>query len=511
MPARIFLLLLWAVSVALPPAVSANEVEWLIADGQAALGADDAGKALSIAEAGLQKFPDDTRLAYLAGVAAEREGRADRALELLTKLDTPALRAAFAGLDFAMGRALFAKGDFAKAEKRFSDYLSSSPGDASAFVWLGESQLRQDKSEEAFKSFARAGKPEPRFRPVFHFSRAMRVFGSNPDEAVAELGKAIATDKTGPVAPRAQSFIELTQKKEEFERWYSIDGALGFQADSNMLLNTKGDGSLKYAGNRMVVSLAAFARPRITDQISVGVGANLNQAQTLSVAAEGQTGDKEPPKLAASKFNLGSHTLFLDGSYYKALSTSAIEPGLEYALHWGSLGGSTLDLSHLVSPRLTWFHTAEHATKFYALAGYESWSDVTDLAPLASSRSGTVFGGGAAHYWVFDGRLDALTAFAEYVAKQSDQPYAGPRLGVNGRKRIVADLYVDAGVLASQRSYSGDGAHPAELLVGADGGVGYLLFNHLEIDLNAGYVTNQTDEAYAYDRTLFGVFIRGIF
>lgn len=511
MPARKLLALLWGASLALAQPVSANEVEWNIANGQAALGADQAGQARSLIEDGLKKFPADARLQYLGGVAAEREGSLERALELLAKVDTPALRPAFPAIDFAVGRVLFKKGDYARAERRFTDYLAANPGDPSAFVWLGESQLRLEKSEDAFKSFARAGKPEPKFRPVFHFSRAMRVFDSNPDEAVGELNKAIDTDKTGPVAPRARDFIALTEKKAEFERWYSVDGALGFQADSNMLLNTKGDGSLKYTGNRMVLSVAAFARPRLSERFSLGFGASLNQAQTLSAEATGRNRQGERPKIEAAKFNLGSHTLFIDGSYYQDLASTALEPGLEYALHWGSVGGSTLDLSHLVAPRLTWFHTSEHATKFYGLAGYQSWSDVDGLAPLASERSGLLFGGGAAHYWVFEDRLDALTFLAEFVVKQSDVPYAGPRAGINARKRIVADLYADAGVLMAQRSYSGDTAHPSELILSVDGGVGYLLFEHLEIDLNGGYVTNQSDENFAYDRTLVGVFIRGIF
>ena len=511
MPARTIRCLVWALLLALPLPAAANDIEWSVANIQAALGADDAGKASSLAEQALKKTPDEPRLQYLGGVAAERNGDLGRAQELLGKLDTPSLRPMFPALDLAMGRVLFKQGDYAKAEKRLFEYLSSNAGDPTGFVWLGESQLRQGKDEDAFKSFARAGKPEPKFRPVFHFTRATRVFNTSPDDAVEELRKAIATDKTGPVAPRAQAFIELTQKKQEFERWYSIDGALGFQADSNMLLNTSGDGSLKYSGNRMVFSLAAFARPKLGDRFSLGFGVNVNQAQTLTANAEGRNRQGLRPAIDKAKFNLGSHTLFVDAAYYLPLASVTLEPGIEYDLHYGTVGGSTLDLSHMVAPRVTWFHTAEHATKFYGLVGYEGWNDVKLLAPLAERRSGMLFGGGAAHYWVFSDRLDALTVLAEYVVKQSDVPYAGPRGGVNGRKRIVADLYGELGLLAAMRAYSGEGKHPNDLVLSADAALGYLLFNHLEIDLDAGYVANQTDKDYAYNRTLYGVFIRGIF
>lgn len=493
--------------LALPGVLHADETEWLIAKGQQALGDGAPGDAYDAFSRALAKNPGDPRLLYLAGVAAERADKLDKAAELLAKAEAAGKKTDLP-VDFAVGRVLFKQGKYAEAEKRFLAHVAANPDDAPGFVWLGEAQLRQGKDDEAFKALNRAGKPEPRLRPVYHFSRAAKIFNSNPSEAVDELGKAIEADRNGPIAGKAQEFINLSGKKEELNRWYSVDGALGFQSDSNMLLNTDGDGGLHYTGTRMVVSVAAYARPKLGERFKLGVGANLNESQTLSAEAS----EKGLPKPKTSLFNLGSHTLFVDGAYPIPLASATLEPGAEYGLHYGRLGGKTLDLSHGFYPRLTWFHTPVNATKIYGIVRYEGYSDVKDLAPLAADRTGPSFGGGVAEYWVFSNRLDAVTVFAEYVVKQFEEGgYGGPRAGLNGRKRVVADLYVEAGAFVAQRSYTGIEGRPADLLLSADGGLGYLLFNHLEIDLNAAYTTNRSDPEYTYDRLLTGVFLRGIF
>lgn len=511
MPAPKLTAALFCALLALPGVVSANETEWLIAKGQAALGADAPGDAYDYFNRALAKTPADPRLNYLAGVAAERAGKLEDAAGHLAKAEAGAKRGEFP-LDYAFGRLLFKQGKFAEAEKRFLAHVSANPDDAAGFVWLGETQLRLGRDDDAFKALNRAGKPEPRLRPIYHFTRAARVFNQNPADAVDELTKAIEADRTGPIAERAREFVTLSGKKEELNRWYNIDGALGFQNDSNMLLNTEGDGNLRYSGNRMVLSVAAYARPKVGERFTLGFGANLNESQTIGFTASGALRSGDRPKRESGDFNVGSHTLFVDGAYAIPLAESTLEPGLEYGLHYGRLGGSTLDLSHGVYPRLTWFHTPVNATKFYGIVRYEDYSDIETLAPLSSDKTGTAFGGGVAEYWVFSNRLDAATVFAEFVAKSFDEGgYAGPRVGLNGRKRIVADLYVDAGAFLAQRSYSGVENRPADLLLNGDGGLGYLLFNHLEIDLNAAYTTNRSDADFSYNRLLTGVFLRGIF
>lgn len=511
MPAPKLTAALLCALLALPGAVSANETEWLIAKGQAALGSDSPGDAYDYFNRALAKAPADPRLNYLAGVAAERADRLEAAAAHLAKAEAGAKRGEFP-LDYAFGRLLFKQGKFEEAEKRFLSHVSANPDDAAGFVWLGETQLRLGRDEDAFKALNRAGKPEPRLRPIYHFSRAAKVFNANPADAVEELNKAVEADRNGPIADKAREFIALSGKKEELNRWYSIDGALGFQNDSNMLLNTEGDGTLRYAGNRVVFSVAAYARPKVGERFTLGFGANLNESQAFGVSPSGRLPSGDQPKRDNADFNLGSHTLFVDGAYTIPLAGSTLEPGLEYGLHYGRLGGETLDLSHGVYPRVTWFHTPVNATKVYGIVRFESYNDIDGLAPLAADKSGSVFGGGVAEYWVFSNRLDAVTVFAEFVSKSfAEGGYAGPRAGINGRKRIVADLYLDAGAFVAQRSYSGVEGRPSDLLVGADGGLGYLLFNHLEIDLNAGYNTNQSEDDFTYDRLLTGVFLRGIF
>jgi tetratricopeptide (TPR) repeat protein len=513
MPTPIYLIVVFLALLA-PQTAHASEAEWLLARGQAALGEGANGKAYDLFEDGLKKSPADLRFAYLAGVAAGRNGNSERALELFKLVETPEGRKAFPDLDLAVGRVLFSMGDYENAKKRITAYVSANPDDAVGFVWLAETNLRMGKDEEAFLAFSRAGKPEPKFRPVYHFTRGTRIFLVNPNEASEELAKAIDADRDGRIGNRAKEFISLAQAKGELERWYNIDVALGVQNDDNMLLNTKADGTLRYSGQRAVLSAAAYARPKVGDRFYIGFGANLNEAQTVAVDPKGKLKNGLAPEYESAFFNIGSHTLFADGAYYIPYETFSLEPGAELSMHYGRLGGETHDLTFSFYPRLMWYHSAKSAAKVYAITQLQSLSDIDVLAPQASDRSGLLLGGGVAEYLVFDSRLDAVSVFAEFVMKSTDsggEDYAGPRAGVNGRKRIVADLYVDAGAFVSQRSYSGGNARPSELLLGADGGFGYLLFNRFEIDLNAGYITNQSEDDYAYDRLVTGVFFRGLF
>lgn len=490
--------------------VAANEAEWALARGQAALGEGEAATALEIFEHAARQFPNDQRFRYLAGVAAERAGKFDRAYEHLRVLDTPEGQKSFRSLDFEFGRLHYLRGEYAEAEKRFAAYTARIPQDVLALIWLGETKLRLGKDEEAFNAFGRAGKIDPKLRAIFHFTRGTRVFLANAAEAADELKRAVETGRTGPVARMAEEFLELAAKKEELERWYSFDAAIGVAHDNNMLSHTKVDPG-RVTGQRAILSLAGFARPKVGERAFLGTGVDVRHAQAL---AADQT--KLPSSRPTGDYSQGSYSFFLDGSYYIATQTAAWEPGLEYSLRYATLGGRGLELSHAVYPRALLYHSSQTATKAYGIAQLQTLYDVSDLAPLARFQSGNVFGAGLAHYRVFADRLDAMTLLAEYLLRSADNAvggdgeYQGPRFGVNMRKRLVADLYGELATFASYRMRN-DASHPSDLLLAADGTLGYLFFGHLEVDLGIGYSANVAAVEHAYDRLQLGVFARGIF
>ncbi len=504
MPRILFLSLLLVLSAALP--AGADEGQWLMAQGQLALGAGDPARAYTIFQEGRRRFPDDARFAYLAAIAAERSGNAEEAFELLAALRSQGKTASLPTLGLDTGRILYRLGRYEEAEKELKAYASQRPDDALGFVWLGETYLAQGKDEEAFGMFNRAGKPAPELQPIYHYTRGSRIFLNNPDEATAELKQAIESGRQGPLAPLAEQLIDLAGKKSELERWYNIDIATGFQQDTNMLAHTAGD-SERFSGQRVSLAGSFFARPRIGDQFFLGVGALLNQS--IALEAEGRTGPAE-----TALFDSGGYSLMLDGSYLISGEASAWEPGLEYAIRYGTLAGEAHSLTHNVYPRVTWYHGPTSAAKFYGIVQRADLNDVARVGPLDSLESGMTLGAGVAEYLVFGGRLDALTMFLEYAMHSVDDPdgtaWQGPRLGVNGRSRLVADLYAEYGVFGAYRIV--DASHGGSALYShVDAGLGYLLFNHLEVDLNLGYSRSFGNDENAYDRMLTGVYVRGLF
>jgi tetratricopeptide (TPR) repeat protein len=498
--------LAFLVCLLLSTAAHAQEAEWLLARGQLALGKGEPGTAFGLFQQGEKQFSDDKRFVYLAAIAAERRGQLDDALSRLTALASSDAQRQFPALDLDQGRVLFKLGRLDEAERHLRRHTVANPQDAAGFIWLGETQLARGQNEEAFQFFNRAAQPQPRLRSIFHYTRGAILFGSNPSESAQEMQRAIEADRTGPVAPLAQRFITMGEEKDDLARSYHIDTALGLQHDTNMLLNSDEDSS-RYSGQRLVVGGVAYARPKIGERFFLGMGARIAQIVPLSVESEGR-------ELPDDRFGAGSYTALLDGALLFPGGAKAWEPGLEYAFQFGTLAGSGHSLTHSLYPRVTLYQGAKSASKFYGIFQLIDLRDVPDVAPLDSFESGMLFGGGAAHYRVFKNRLDALGFFGEYVVRTVDQddagtPYHGPRAGLNGRKRLVADLYADFGVFTSYRLM--DNADNNGLYISADAGLGYLFFGHLEVALNTGYIRNMSAAASSYDRVLAGVFLRGFF
>ncbi len=489
---------------------AASETEWLLANAQLMLGRGQASDAYNLLIDARSRAPDDPRLGYLAGVAAERSGRYDKAIELLEALP-PEVSTRIPDYRLTLGRTLHLAGENERALEQLRTYTSRRPQDALGFLWLGETLLALGQRAEGLDALKRAASPEPAVRPVFHYTQGALNFADNPPEAVREFEAALESGKRGPFAEQIRSFIDLAQRRDELERWYNVDAAIGFQHDTNMLLNNDNDAA-RYGGQRLIFAASAWARPEVGDDFFLAFGADINHGQTVS--AKIPDGDTRQ----TSDFNFGSYSLFVDGALYLPQDTYSLEPGLEYAFHYGTLADETHDLTHSVYPRLLIYHSPRTASKLYGIFQYQDLSDVAAVAPLDSFDSGFVYGGGVAGYWVLDDRLDAFGAFAEYVVKDvSDvelgggQPWHGPRVGLNGRLNLVAGLYADAGVFGAYRMYTENDVRPADVLVTGDAGLGYLLFSHLEIDVSAGYSRNLAEDPYAYDRFLAGVFVRGIF
>ncbi len=486
--------------------------EWLLAQGQHALGKQQPSKALDFFRQALVDSPNDKALLYLAGVAAERAESFSQAGEYYAKA-AEAPGDPLPELLLASGRLAYKQGDHAQAEARLEQYTQQNREDPLGYLWLGQAKLAAGKQDDGLKMLVRAGKPEPLLRPIYHYQRGAAIFLTAPDEAVKELEQAAERDKDGRIGNLARKLIELAKQKSELERWYGIDAGLGFQQDNNMLLNTKSDGSLRYSGLRSVLTAAAYGRPEVSENVFVGFGLNLNEARALTVEANGELPNGQQPELDPAYFNIGGLSAMVDGGYLIELDGSAIEPGLEYSFHWGRVADETFDLTHTVAPRALWHHDVNRAAKAYLLFQHQTIYNIDDIAPFGAELSGSLLGLGLAEYLVFESRLDALTVFGEFVAKTAESDtgsYSGPRFGLNGRKRLIADLYLDAGLLGFMRAYQSD-QRPSDLVIAVDGGLGYLLFNHLEIDLNAAYLSNFSEDAFAYNRLLTGLFIRGIF
>lgn len=497
-----FLLSLTAVTAA-----SASNAEWLLARGQLALGEDRASRAYDIFMQARRDYPDDPRFPYLAAVASERQGRYGQALEHLRSLDEPATRELYPDLDLVMGRVLFQAGEYPEAQQRLEKHTLSHPRDAMGYLWLGETRLAMGQRTAGLDSLRRAGSPEPSLRPIYHYSLASGLFGEDAEKAIEELEAAIKADPRGPVAARAQRLIELADQKEDLQRWYHVDAGLGFQHDSNMLLSTSTDEE-SISGQRVILSLAAHARPEVGDNLFLGFGTRINQGQAVGISDAGLG-------YTTADFHYGHYTFFADAGYLMPSDGLDLEPGLEYAFHMGTLGGERHELTHNVYPRLMVYRSARNSTKAYGIFRAQQFDEVPGLAPLAHFDSGLTFGAGVGEYLVFDDRLDAMRIFAEYVVRSpSDEDgdhFHGPLAGINGRKRIVADLYADAGLFATYRLRANETVLPSELLLAGDLSLGYLLVEYLEIDLNVGYNRSFSEADFQFDRLLAGVFIRGIF
>jgi tetratricopeptide (TPR) repeat protein len=128
--------------------------------------------------------------------------------------------------NFYLAEALFATGEFAKAEERYSAALKADPKSAASQAGLGRARARQGRPDDAAGDFRKAAELDPAYRDGLlelaslyeenhQFDKAIEIYSEFPELPAARERMAVLLIRTGKPAAAAPLLEELLVKEPQ--------------------------------------------------------------------------------------------------------------------------------------------------------------------------------------------------------------------------------------------------------------------------------------------------------
>ncbi|MGH7596573.1 MAG: tetratricopeptide repeat protein, partial [bacterium] len=228
-------------AVALAPKASAGER--LMIEAVQASTENDAVKAVTLSEQLVQKFPNDKRAHFYLGQYYYGRDEDDRAIAELNK--AIAIDKDFAPAYNILGYVYREKGDYAKAEEAFKNYIRLLPNEANPYDSLADLYMKLGRYDEAITNYQKA----VTLNPKFAFSQGKigdnLVFTGKFEEARTAYRKAIEMETTpsgklAHTAAIAHSFIyegkpqQALTESEKILQMAARDGLPEWQAGTHL-------------------------------------------------------------------------------------------------------------------------------------------------------------------------------------------------------------------------------------------------------------------------------------
>ncbi len=396
-----------AAGLAATAALANEQSTLLIEDGLATLQTGDLLGATNLFIDAYDADPGDAQAAFYVGVGMNRIGDFVQALAAFDEAE----RLGFQSdeLDFEMGWALLAVGQYDSAIAHLEAYEAAHPGNGKTSEFLGRAWLAKGDTQRAQELFREAVARDPALSSSVSVQMAtIEASQGNPEQAAAFLDSIVANDPSSPLGQYlSQELTQLasTQERAGPPKVWSVVASFAVGHDSNAI--ALGDASPLPTGitnqsgaffeTAVAGQYTVFARPGV-DRLDVSGALGLRRyGDNLTVV------DSEFWSLGADYQGLIRRDLVGRVQAYLGGNTSHGDASNRYVGGRGSVQFESFDV--LWEPWVSYT--------------YIEYNEIGFVAP-ADNRNGATLGLGANGYWTWDLIEADLRAGGAYGSSRTD-------------------------------------------------------------------------------------------